>query len=210
MEIQDSEWPERKSPRVYKPWESLVSDYEPIKGLYSYQQAALEIADAEGWDDSKLEALATLMVSAIHDGSLPRRHHKTGAVVARKSSGLIYFVTVEDVNKWCQREGLPYQWTLVVTETLAYRFPVEEAVPTSNELYEVKPMQRSKAQEEEILAKLRSNGHDPSQLVKNKAGKPGVKKEIRMALGSKGMWSSKTVFDKAWERLANDGQLVYK
>jgi hypothetical protein len=107
-------------------------------------------------------------------------------------------VKISDVDIWLEVEGVDY------------RFPLGNVAPTSNELSEVMPLQRSKAQEEAILSKLQSNGHDPARLVKNTPGKPGVKSEIRRALGSGGMWTGQTVFNKAWERLASNGQLAYK
>lgn len=101
-----------KSPRDFKPWETLVPFYEPINGLYMYQQAAREIADAEGWDDSKLEALQAEMIRAINDGSLPMRSRKTGMVIAPDALDALALVTVEDVNLWLEEKRVPYRWAL--------------------------------------------------------------------------------------------------
>jgi hypothetical protein len=101
-----------KSPRDFKPWETLVPFFEPINGLYMYQQAAREIADAEGWDDSKLEALQAEMISAVNKGLLPIRSRKTGMVIAPDSLDALALVTLDDVNEWLERNRVPYRWTL--------------------------------------------------------------------------------------------------
>ena len=99
----------RKSPRDFKPWETLVPFFEPISGLFMYQQAAREIADAEGWDDAKLEALEAAMISAINSSSLPIRSRKTGVVIAPDSLDALALVTVDDVNEWLERNRVPYR-----------------------------------------------------------------------------------------------------
>ena len=127
MEIQDSDWPVAKSPRDCKPWEALIPLYEPGNGLYPYQQAAREIADFEGWDDSKLIALEALMVRAINDGSLPRRCHKTGAKTEGQSQNLLVLTTVADVNKWLKKIDIDtYTWTRQSES------PLKEAAPEQN------------------------------------------------------------------------------
>jgi hypothetical protein len=55
-----------KSPRDFKPWETLPKAFNVIDGVYLYQQAAREIADAEGWDDSKLDKLLITGLCALH------------------------------------------------------------------------------------------------------------------------------------------------
>jgi hypothetical protein len=101
-----------KSPRDSKPWEMLMQEYAPINGLYMYQQAAREIADAESWDDSKFEALEAEMISAINDGSLPKRSRKTGMVIAPDVWSTLSLVTVKDVNLWLEKKEVSYRWAL--------------------------------------------------------------------------------------------------
>lgn len=100
----------KKSPRDFKPWEKLVPFFEPINGLYMYQQAAREIADAEGWDDSKLEALEEEMTKAIHERSLPIRSRETGMEISPDSGQALVLVTVDDVNKWLDSKRVNYSW----------------------------------------------------------------------------------------------------
>ena len=103
-----------QSPRDIKPWEVLVPLYEPIKGLYMYQQAAREIADAEGWNDSQLVALEAEMLWAINDKSLTVRDRETGMERKHDAWEVMKLVTVEDVNTWLEKRRVPYRWTLQV------------------------------------------------------------------------------------------------
>ena len=65
--------------------------------------------------------------------------------------------------------------------------------PTENP---TEPTPKQRAQEQNILAEIKSAGYDPLALPPTPPGKSGVKKEIRDKLD----YSAK-VFDKAWERL---------
>jgi hypothetical protein len=149
-----------KSPRDYKPWETLVPFFEPINGLYMYQQAAREIADAEEWDDSKLEALQAEMISAINSGSLPIRSRKTGMVISPNSLDLLYLVTVDDVNEWLKSKRVPYRWKVqtvkkpapVATEQAGSQAP---AVPNWK--------MRIQAEATASVLKLRKSGASPTK-----------------------------------------------
>lgn len=124
-----------KSLRDFKPWETLVPFYEPINGLYMYQQAAREIADAEGWDNSKLEALWDEMATATNSGTLPIRSRKTGAVIPPNSPDALSLVTVDDVNEWLTRTGRPYRWKLQISAAPdATKPPEQTQALTTNEI----------------------------------------------------------------------------
>ncbi|MES2024479.1 MAG: hypothetical protein V4448_02875 [Pseudomonadota bacterium] len=103
----------KKSPRDYKPWETLPQAFDVVDGVYMYQQAAREIADTQGWSESKLEALEADMISAINKGVLPIRSRKTGMVIRPDAldSGLM-LVTPDDVNLWLKNCGVPYLWNV--------------------------------------------------------------------------------------------------
>lgn len=68
---------------------------------------------------------------------------------------------------------------------------------------------RSSAQDAAIIDAINAAGYKPVALPRYRPGVPGVKAEIRKVLGRTGMWSQKTVFDKAWERLAKFGDIAY-
>ena len=71
-----------------------------------------------------------------------------------------------------------------------------------------RPIPRTQAQDDELLAAIRRLGHDPQSIPKNPRGKPGVKAAVRKALGSTGSWTGTTVFDKCWERLRKSGEIT--
>ena len=62
-------------------------------------------------------------------------------------------------------------------------------------------MQRTAAQDAEILFEIKKQGYEPLALPRNPDGKPGVKAAVRTALLSHSLFTGSTVFDKAWERL---------
>lgn len=66
------------------------------------------------------------------------------------------------------------------------------------------PEGRQRQQEQEILAVLRELGYDPKGLPARKAGKAGVKSEVRANLPR----MSDKVFSKAWERLRELGDIA--
>jgi hypothetical protein len=81
--------------------------------------------------------------------------------------------------------------------------PVEDDAP-------LKPVQRARAQDAAILGEIRKQGYDPQELPKNDPGKKGVKHLIRAAIGDGGMFTGTTVFNKAWERLTGNSEIVIK
>ncbi len=72
------------------------------------------------------------------------------------------------------------------------------------------PLQRWAFQEQEILRVLRELRLDPRALPKPSPGTPGPKAAARTALGTTGIWTGERVFEKAWERLRESGQIADK
>ena len=70
------------------------------------------------------------------------------------------------------------------------------------------PRGRQDVQETTILRTLVELGYDPRALPKPLAGRPGPKAAAKKRIGTKGVWSWKTVFDKAWNRLRSNGQIA--
>lgn len=109
MEIQESDTPEPKSPRDFRPWETL--DFLPA-GCFLYHQAASQIADTLEWSDYKFEALLGDMAEAINAKALPTVSRKTGLRVPKdREPEFLGVVTVDDVNAWLTARGAPYRWT---------------------------------------------------------------------------------------------------
>ena len=67
---------------------------------------------------------------------------------------------------------------------------------------------KQRAQESRILELLTAQSYDPLKLSKRSPGKPGPKAEIRtLALTEPALFTTSS-FDKAWERLRNDGAVA--
>lgn len=71
------------------------------------------------------------------------------------------------------------------------------------------PVQRATAQDEAILQTIRQRGYNPLELPVAPAGRSGVKAEVRTALvGQNNLFPAKgKVFDKAWQRLRDAGDI---
>lgn len=71
--------------------------------------------------------------------------------------------------------------------------------------------QRHLLQEEEILNWLATNGHDPKNLPLQENGKPGLKadawKELKQ---NRTLFLTKNIFNKAWQRARNNGDIQDK
>lgn len=142
MKTNDKEDAPHKSPHDFKPWEKLVAFYKPIKGVFMYQLAASQIAEAEGWSDSQMEALEAEMRWAILNGLLPQRSRKTGMVIAPDAREKLMLVTVNDVNKWLgeklKDDDVKYQWVLQSFATQ----PQPQPMPLSVVSNSTKPKRR--------------------------------------------------------------------
>ncbi len=66
----------------------------------------------------------------------------------------------------------------------------------------IKEEPRLRAQEQAILDKLVALGYDPTALPRNEQGKPGVPATCKKALSDSSLFTRKTAFKKAWERLS--------
>ena len=71
-----------------------------------------------------------------------------------------------------------------------------------------KPRTRLRDQEKAIIACLSTLGYDPRQLPKNPSGKNGIKKQVRDKIAGSPLFTGATVFNRAWERLRKDGDIV--
>lgn len=120
----------KHSPRDHMPWKILPAYFNVISGVYMYEQAAREIADAESWNDAKLQALLDAMQSAINDGSLPIHCRQTGLTTPIDAPDSLWLVTVADVNAWIEKRGGTYRWKVAMP---ADEVPVSqpEAAPAS-------------------------------------------------------------------------------
>ena len=185
--------------KVY-PWWQVASD------ICGYDDAALEkLMESPNEDDDPLQAaartdIATDVHSALLNGSLPA-YRSDGRVIPIKdleaAAPMLKGVCVEpkSVNELLKSQHHLDVWTPEKSQEL---------------VGDCQGISRQRQQEIKILELLRRKGYDPQSLPKNPQGKDGVKLEIRIALGKRGMWSGRTVFDKAWQRLRDIGEIVDK
>lgn len=91
-------------------------------------------------------------------------------------------------------------------------FLVLRHLATMSEPEATQPRMKAQVRQgEEILETLRALGHNPLALPVSERGFPGVKAEVRSVLRQKkGYWLGTTVFDKAWQRLRELGELADK
>jgi len=67
-----------------------------------------------------------------------------------------------------------------------------------------KKVSRQVLQEDLILETIQTLGYHSKKLPLNKRGRNGVKSEVRKILNKEEVFTAKTSFDKAWERLSKD------
>lgn len=67
------------------------------------------------------------------------------------------------------------------------------------------PRRKQRDQESTILETIRKLNHDPLRMPKQKPGKAGIKAEVWQSLArNKSLFSSRSTFDGAWDRLRGD------
>jgi hypothetical protein len=91
---------------------------------------------------------------------------------------------------------------------VVFRFPEKAGEAHELEATAIKPVQRFAAQDTAILTQITALGFDPKALPKNKAGKAGVKSDVRKSLSKDQLFKGVKVFDKAWERLSARREIV--
>lgn len=184
-----------------------LTRYGTGPNLWTIENAAAAIAEHEGWHQGARDSLRQQMMQAAHDGRLTVRHPHTALAYRPDTVRDFYeLVTPADVNAWLQLDpGSMLRWN--ATESA----PVTgEAPPSVDDAAHIEPVARWQAQEQTILNKLRELDYSPCALPKSEAWTKGVKSKVRAAIGSKGMWHSAKVFDKAWERLRERGDIADK
>ena len=159
---------------------------KPIAGYYRYTDVIDQIVNIYNLGPNVEFALISAMARSILNRDLVSRDTSTGLPVIEPDAATVY-ITELDAQRWLQTQLLPYIWQ-----------------PSQPTRYPSTPAQR----ESLILKKIVQLGHDPQDLPKAEPGKAGVKNKVKKSLGKKGIWAGSTVFDKAWERLRANGEIV--
>ena len=116
---------------------------------------------------------------------------ETASVIAQSDTPSVSHPSIEKLN--CFEIGHSKVAELVHVVT------AEAALPKELEL---KPLQRQRHQEQEILRVIKELGHSAKALPKREQGKSGIKREVRNFLPF-----SNKVLDNAWQRLRDDGEI---
>lgn len=125
------------------------------------------------------------------------------------SSGEVY-ITLRSLDQWAREKyGIS-----ILSDTLTTNTPKQQELsqatnknPIANkQLLDKKPKLRE--QEKTILDEIKKLKYDPESLPRNKAGKPGVKFEVRNSLKENKLFKGARVFDKAWERLRESDEIA--
>jgi hypothetical protein len=110
-----------------------------------------------------------------------------------------------ELRQRAMAERLQKAQLVVLAKRMADKVPTPEpsAPPVVvDKAAQVRPLQRTAAQDNAIICEIKKQGYDPLALPKNQNGKPGVKAIIRAALSDNELFVGSTIFDKAWIRLA--------
>lgn len=167
-------------------------------GRFTLKEAARAIAvqteDAEDICVKLLQAAISGALPVYLPGRLTKHTYREGET-AREFYEEAYW---DDLNAWLEANE----------HRLTYRFPTPSgqvfAKPSEGSSRSIEAIPRQRAQEQEILKTVRDLGYTPECLPKHRPGFRGVKAEVR----EKNKKMTKSVFDKAWERLRASRELV--
>ena len=109
----------------------------------------------------------------------------------------------QDIAVWAAADGIA-----TADDALALLMGTANTETPAPVLVASLALPKQRTQERRILELLTAQGYDPLKLSKRAAGKPGPKAEIRtLALSQPALFTASS-FDKAWERLRNDGAVT--
>ena len=155
------------------------------RGWFLVAELVEMLARQRGWT-AEMEADANRAARmAAGDGGLPVREFPEG--FPEPAASTLRWCELSDFNDWLMRRKVKPLTPSASAPAAAAPEPV------------MRPLQRQRHQEAEILRVLRELGHDPHALPRNTPGRAGPKAAAFGRLGWKK--EERGVFDKAWERL---------
>lgn len=116
LDVDIKRWPSTPISKVHrplslrdkKPWLTEAIDARP--GLYLYEQAAWEIADAQEWNDATFQDFLLDMAFAIRSNQLPIYKPRTG-IAASPETQTKWYVSADGVNDWLSKEShIAFRW----------------------------------------------------------------------------------------------------
>ncbi|SIQ85145.1 hypothetical protein SAMN05421778_10552 [Sphaerotilus natans] len=194
-----------------------AADFEALDGWMLTRADASRLLAPAGID---LDAVLTRLLDASRRAGRTEYHHETGEPIRTLWYAGFMPPEHEQVKptrivpgEWCSLLpdfGLPP--TLELPPEPAQAAAATEAAPSASASPAARPeavavpLQRQRHQEAEILRVLRELGRDPTALPRNDPGKAGPKAAVRQRLGHLPGWGV-SVFNKAWERLRESGDI---
>lgn len=115
------------------------------------------------------------------------------------------YITLTSFDAWAAEKG--------------YRLHILEPVPATSQPLaergeknkdEPTVRRRQRDQEEAIVAEIKRIGYDPLGYPDNEPGRCGVKSEVWAALRVNELFKNQGVFEKAWQRARNSGDIAEK
>lgn len=118
-------------------------------------------------------------------------------------------IAAGDFQTWLKSQGETASEHIAAWFDARCTAPAQTPAPVATASAEpAKPLQKSAAQDAAILRQIKDFGFDPLTVPKNQPGKAGVKSAVRNALRKDRLFTGARVFDKAWERLSKNGEIV--
>lgn len=115
------------------------------------------------------------------------------------SNAACRFITLHSFNQW--RASSAGEQPVAVLPT--------ESVPPSTEGTEQKVVRdKGIRQGKAILAEIKKQGFDPKAMPPSHSGRRGVKAAVRAALKDPSLFKGSKMFDRAWQKLRNDDDIV--
>lgn len=146
---------------------------------------------------------AKAYLTAIND-EINKGERSVLRVDTKLSNALYTYITLSSLDNWAEQYGKSFLAKLpkVANTTL----PAVQ--PTPDMVTKPKPRTKMRDQEAAILKVLHEHGYDPKNLSKNEPGQAGVKAVVRYALETSPLFGAGKAFDKAWERLAKQREII--
>lgn len=125
-------------------------------------------------------------------------------VDVKRSNNIQTYVTLTSLDAWAKATG----YRLRVLE------PVPTAVTSSEEIVTTtarpKVRRRHRDQEEAIVAEIKRLGYNPHEYPASKPNSKGVKAEVWVTLEGTEAFHTRGVFEKAWQRARDNGDIADK
>jgi hypothetical protein len=136
--------------------------------FWTLENAAIEIAEQEGWHDSARGNLLDVMKEAADNGALKVRDPRTDLYTTSSEVRTFWeLVTPADVNDWLESQGAPYRWN-VQTETSA---EITYQLPMFSRLEPKTPWKGSRLAETDVLtlsdAAIMASKHAKTEVTQN-------------------------------------------